>query len=468
MPDPSTALRAGRDQASFSWICPSCGRRVPRTVVNCRCGAEMPVEAAAPLIVEELDEPASAARSQQPVLLAVVLTLAFSGAAYWMFLRPSPVPQTSESVEEEAEEAEAGASPAPLVSAAARSWDAAANALPPLVPGSDVPVAAATPVSAATIEEMVAKAMPAIVQIQATGGSGSGFFVRHDTLITNVHVVQNDGYVTIKRHDGSTANARVESRAPAFDIAVLKLSQASSSQTVLQMGNSKSLRAGQELIVIGSALGTLTNSVSRGVMSGLRSAGGATLVQTDAASNPGNSGGPMLDRNGAVVAVTTMGYRGAQGLNFGVAIDHARDLLEGRQANLGTSGGLAEIQSQTRGSESDRQQQQGEEEFRNAMRQMAQGAGQIDAAWMRLRQQCYTSPIPGNYDREWFSLLVPRGLPNDAGAGCSSYFQAVHSDVKQFHGLMQRAVSDARRSSVLPGTVREVLRSNRLEFDWDR
>ena len=67
-------------------------------------------------------------------------------------------------------------------------------------------------------------------------------------------------------------------------------------------------KPGQEIIVIGSALGTLQNSVSRGIVSGLRNSGGATLVQTDAAANPGNSGGPMLDRSGAVIGITTMGY----------------------------------------------------------------------------------------------------------------------------------------------------------------
>ena len=230
--------------------------------------------------------------------------------------------------------------------------------------------------------------MPAVVLIETTSGRGSGFFVRHDTLITNVHVVQNDGYVTLRRMDGSTVNARVESRAPAFDIAVLKVATPSASQAVIPMGSAHSLKPGQEIIVIGSALGTLQNSVSRGIVSGLRSSGGATLVQTDAATNPGNSGGPMLDRNGAVIGITTMGYRNAQGLNFGVAIDHARDLLEGRQANLGSQGGLTDIQSQSRGSESDRRQQQGEEQLRQQIGQMAEAAGRIDSGWKRFRDQC--------------------------------------------------------------------------------
>jgi S1-C subfamily serine protease len=451
-----------RDQASFSRVCPACGRRVPRSVVNCRCGAELPV-AEAPAAIADETEAAPASSPLVPVVLAVVFT-ALAGAAYWTFLRPA-AEQAAEVAAEETEEA-APAPEAAVASLEARTWNPAADMLPPLVPGSDVPVAPAPPASAATIEEMVANVMPAIVLIEATSGRGSGFFVSHDTLITNVHVVQNDSYVTIKKHDGSSANARVDRRAPAYDIAILKVSLPSPTQAVISMGSSRSLRAGQELVVIGSALGTLTNSVSRGVMSGLRSAGGATLVQTDAASNPGNSGGPMLDRNGSAIAITTMGYRGAQGLNFGVAIDHAKDLLEGRQANLGTTGGLADIRAQTRGSESDRLQQQGDDEFRNEVRQMAAAAQQLDAGWQRFRQQCYTSPISGNYDRGWFVMLVPRGLPDNAGAGCGAFFTAFQSDVRRFHGVMQRAVNDARRANVLPGTIREVLRSNKLEFDW--
>jgi S1-C subfamily serine protease len=455
-----------QDTASFSRVCPSCGRRVPRAVANCRCGAELPLVEEVPPPVEVVEDEAAAPSSTRPVLMAIVLTLAVAGAGYWMFLRPT-AEESSEVSAEEAEEETADVEPR-AASAAANSWNDAAYTLPPLVPGSDVRSTPVTPASAATIEEMVAKVMPAIVLIETTSGRGSGFFVRYDTLITNVHVVQNDSYVTIKRHDGSTANARVDARAASFDIAVLKVPQSSQSQPVIPMGNSRSLRAGQEIIVIGSALGMLQNSVSRGVMSGLRSAGGATLVQTDAATNPGNSGGPMLDRNGSVVAITTMGYKGAQGLNFGVAIDHARDLLEGRLNTSSTAGGLQEIQSQPRGSESDRLQQQGEDEFRNAIRQMAMGASQIDAAWQRFRQQCYTSPIAGSYDREWFAVLAPGGIPGNAGAGCLQYYSAVQSDIRQFHSLMNRAVNEARRSSVLPGTVRDTLRSNRLDFDWDR
>jgi S1-C subfamily serine protease len=310
--------------------------------------------------------------------------------------------------------------------------------------------------------------MPAVVTIETTTGTGSGFFVAHDTLITNVHVVKNDGYVTLRRMDGSTMNARVANRAPAFDIAILKVAQPSTSQAVIAMGSAQSLRPGQEIIVIGSAFGTLQNSVSRGVVSGLRSGGGATLVQTDAAINPGNSGGPMLDRYGSVIAISTMGYRNAEGLNFGVAIDHARELMDGRVASAGSAVGLNQIQARSETSESDRRQQQGDSQLKARLGQMADAAAQIDAGWQRFRQQCYTARIAGSYDREWFAVLVPRGIPGDAAAGCTSYFSSMESDIRKFKGLMQTLVGDARRADVMPGTIRDALRQNRLEFEWDR
>ncbi len=100
---------------------------------------------------------------------------------------------------------------------------------------------------------------------------------------------------------------------------------------MIPLGSARTLRPGQEVMAIGSALGMLQNSVTRGVVSGVRESRGATLVQTDTAANPGNSGGPLMDRNGTAIGIITLGITGRQGLNFAVAIDHARDILDGRQ-----------------------------------------------------------------------------------------------------------------------------------------
>jgi S1-C subfamily serine protease len=406
-----------------------------------------------------------------------VLVVALVGSIYWFVRTPPSEPVSSGAVRTITSTAAAPQAPGAggrVESPEARAWNAQASAIDstpkPEEPNAPpAPPAPKTPPAPGSIEEMVDRVMPAVVLIETTGGRGSGFFVSRDTLITNVHVVENDAYVTLRRTDGSTTNARVESRAPAFDIAVLKVAQPSPSQVVIPMGSAHSLKAGQEIVVIGSALGTLQNTVSRGIVSALRTAGGATLVQTDAATNPGNSGGPMLDRNGTVIGITTMGYKDAQGLNFGVAIDHARDILEGRQANVGSStGGLKEIQSQAQGSESERQLQRGNEQLRARAKELAEAADRFDAGWKRFREQCFSGRISGNYDREWFAILVPRGLPSDAGAGCTSYYASMESDVRKFKSAMQQLVNDARQSGVLPGTVRDALRQHRLEFDWDR
>lgn len=454
-----------RDLSGITKVCPSCGRQVPRNVTTCRCGVTLP-----PDTIQPPDQPETA-RGGSMGLVAIAALILLAGLGYWIVTRVEPV-RTSAAAPVAADAAAPADRPitAPA-SPEARAWNAAANvtdATPPAAePAPTSPPSPPVPLSA-SIEEMVDRVMPAVVLIETSSGRGSGFYVRHDTLITNVHVVQNDAYVTLRRMDGSTVTARVESRAPAFDIAVLKVSAPSASQAVIPMGSAHSLKAGQEIIVIGSALGTLQNSVSRGIVSGLRSSGGATLVQTDAATNPGNSGGPMLDRNGAVIGITTMGYKGAEGLNFGVAIDHARDLLEGRQANLGSASGLTDIQSQSGGSESDRRLQQGDEQLRARVGQIANAAKVIDDDWKRFRDQCYKSAIAGTYDREWFAVLVPRGMPDGAAAGCTSYYSAIEGNIKQFHGLMRSTVNDARRASVLPGTIRDLLRTNRLDFDWTR
>lgn len=455
-------------------VCPSCGRRVPRAVTVCRCGTALPFEDDSTAGPDT--SPAMSRSTQTLVWLLIVAALAGTVyRGYWIANRPS---RTILSIQPDApssapEPRPTPAKPAPELSPEARAWNLLASAKD-IAPAdktdtSRLPAPPAAP--AGSVEEMLDRVMPAVVLIETTTGRGSGFYVSNDTLITNVHVVQNDGYVTLRQSDGSTVSARVAAKAPAYDLAVLKVANPSVRQVMIPMGTTRTLRAGQEVIVIGSALGTLQNSVSRGIVSALRSAAGATLVQTDAAVNPGNSGGPMLDKNGAVIAITTMGYRNAEGLNFGVAIDHARDLLEGRLENAGATNGLQEIQSQSaaqRPSDSERQQQQGEQQLRARIGQLANAAGDLDVGWKRFRSQCYQAAIPGSYDREWFVMLVPGGMPANSGAGCPSYYSTMESQMKQFQGLMRTTLSDARHADVLPGTIRDLLRANHLEFEWDR
>ena len=447
-------------------LCPSCERRVPRAVAKCRCGAVLPADTAITA------DAADIAPRSSPILVYLVLFAIVGGVGYWTFSREPAPPAGAATSDSLSDAARAGdAAPAARsreLSPEQRAWDAAAKIqdVKPPTPLSEEPLAVGDPALAPALEEMVDRVMPSIVLVEATSGRGSAFYVRHDTLITNVHVVQQDSYVTLRRMDGSSVSARVQTRAPNFDIAVLKVAQPSPSQPFLQMGSTSSLKPGQEVVIIGSALGTLQNSVSRGIVSGLRNSGGVTLVQSDAAANPGNSGGPMLDRNGRVIGVLTAGYRGREGLNFGVSIDHARDILEGRERNLGTGQtGLAAIESGGQRPESDRRQQQGEQEFMQRVASAEQAAPSLDAAWQRFRTICFKSPIRGSYDREWFALFTPGAIPGDAAAGCIDYFQSMQTEMNKFRDYMRTAVQEARRAGVLPGTVRDTLRAKRLQSD---
>jgi S1-C subfamily serine protease len=483
-----------------SRTCPACDRQVPRAITKCRCGQVLPADT-----FEPEDEPVSSTRN---IVIGGLLVVALVGTGYWSLylsepgIKPQVIPGSADPGLHTADAGsgtaatDSGAaptgSPTPSAPAAAANnaaaarrlsaeqaaWNAVAGAAPSTTPSpmaepaalAPSPAPAAAPTAGGPLEDMIDRVMPAIVLVETTTGRGSAFFVGRDTLITNVHVVQQDSYVTLRRMDGTSTQARVQTRAPAFDIAVLKVAQPSASQAYLPMGSVSSIKTGQEVIVIGSALGMLQNSVSRGIVSGLRNSGGVTLVQSDAAANPGNSGGPMLDRNGNVVGVLTGGYRGQEGLNFAVGIDHARDILDGRQTNLGTGqAGIATIAPVNPGgqqSESDRRQQQGEQEFLRRLAAAEEAAQQIDAEWQRFRAGCYKSPIRGSFEREWFALFTTGALPGDAAAGCMDYFQSMQRELNRFRDFMRNALQDARRANVLPGTVRDTLRSKRLTFDW--
>lgn len=472
MPDPSQG---------FSRPCPSCGRRVPRTVALCRCGAEVAALADEP----PLDEPSHASAFSPANLAVGALLLVALGAGYWSMARPpaadtatSPAAGIPNDARGRPPATPAGATGADI-SPERRAWDAElarAETRPLEAAAPTASLEAAAPAATnLSLEDVIGRVMPAVVLVETSSGRGSAFFVHPDTLITNVHVVNDDAFVKLRRMDGTTVQARVEIKSPAFDIAILKLTSPAAGQVVIPMGSADTLRAGQEVITIGSALGTLQNSVTRGIISGVRRSGDATLVQTDAAANPGNSGGPLLDRNGVAIGITTMGYRDQQGLNFAVAIDHARAILEGRVA-ASTSKPLAMNELKTLSpavpSGSERALDEGQRAFLATMTRAARAADALDDDWQRFRQSCYSGAMAGGaYSHEWFIMLTPRAVtPAQSGGGsCATFLMAFQKEAGRVGAEMKRALEDARRAGVLPGVVRDALRTNRLEFDgWDR
>lgn len=159
-------------------------------------------------------------------------------------------------------------------------------------------------------------------------GAGSGFVVSKDGIvITNKHVVTDTAAdYTVLLNDGRKFPAKVLARDPVQDVAVLKIE--GGNFPTIPLGDSDKLEIGRTVIAIGNALGEFQNTVSVGVVSGLRraitaSGGGVSeelenLIQTDAAINQGNSGGPLLNLDGEVVGIDTATVVGAQSIGFAI------------------------------------------------------------------------------------------------------------------------------------------------------
>ena len=169
--------------------------------------------------------------------------------------------------------------------------------------------------------------------------SGTGFFVSADGLIvTNRHVVEDAAAdYSVVTNDGKKIAVKVLARDPVRDIAVLKVE--GTEHAFIPLGNSDGLNVGQTVVAIGNALGEFQNTVSVGVISGLRrtvvasglSSGPEILsqvIQTDAAINPGNSGGPLLDLAGRVIGINVAMAQGAENIGFSLPVNMVRKAVE--------------------------------------------------------------------------------------------------------------------------------------------
>jgi len=172
-------------------------------------------------------------------------------------------------------------------------------------------------------------------------GGGTGFIVSEDGMIlTNAHVVSDkEADYTILTNDGQKYPAKILARDYLRDLAIIKIEKGYSPKfPVVRLGNSDKLQIGQTVIAIGNALGEFRNTVSVGVISGLgrtiTASGGGMIetledvIQTDAAINRGNSGGPLLNLKGEVIGVNFAIAQPAENIGFAIPINQAKKDIE--------------------------------------------------------------------------------------------------------------------------------------------
>ena len=206
------------------------------------------------------------------------------------------------------------------------------------------------------VSDVVDSVGPAVVRVETLsadgrrGGVGSGVVISPDGLVlTNSHVVQGSRELKLVTPDGLNLSARLIGEDPDTDLALLRANTPQSLPSA-RLGDSKRLHRGQLVVAIGNPLG-FESTVTAGVISALgrslRSSTGRLIedvIQTDAALNPGNSGGPLVSSRGEVIGINTAVIMGAQGICFAIASNTAQYVLSeliqhgrARRAYIGVS-----------------------------------------------------------------------------------------------------------------------------------
>ena len=201
-----------------------------------------------------------------------------------------------------------------------------------------------------TAADVYEQVRPSVVHISASagqsGGTGTGVVVDEDgNILTNNHVISGARTIEVRFADGSTSSATIVGTDPANDLAVIHVSDPDAPLSPAQLGDSDSLRAGDQVLAIGNPF-NLEGTLTQGIVSGLDrtyASGGSTrpirgMIQTDAPINPGNSGGPLLNCAGEVIGINSLlenptGQNVNVGVAFAVAINTAKrslnDMLAG-------------------------------------------------------------------------------------------------------------------------------------------
>jgi hypothetical protein len=331
--------------------------------------------------------------------------------------------------------------------------------------------------SAPPLEDVIERGMRGVVMVETQTSRGSGFFVRPDLIVTNTHVISGFTAVSVTTQNGVKLPGRVAQISDEADVALVEVGRPGSPDVQLPLGTSATLRLGEGIVALGWAQSLAQRPVARGIVTGLRRVLDRPFLQTDAAPNPGDSGGPVLNRQGEVIGITTL--RADDGsAGYAVPIDDAKPLLAKvgpvvitlPPAGPGAAGaGPPAAIVVTRPSDTDVQREIGGQQYATALGGAAQRAGDLDDAWSRYKASCRITGVPGGQSHEWFQLYDPGSPLHSTAAYCASALDGIQHEADAINGAMIGADEAARRADVYPGARREMRRRFRLDYTgWER
>ena len=192
------------------------------------------------------------------------------------------------------------------------------------------------------LADLVKRVEPAVVQIMSSAGTGTGFIISDNGLVvTNAHVIGTNTYVAVRVQGDEPIGAWLMGKDDVIDIAVLILAVREEPYPTIQIGNSNRVSRGDEVIVIGYPLGELLSgspTITRGIVSAIGRSGVVSYLQTDAAINRGNSGGPLINYSGEVIGIVTSKiHQHGESIVEGIGLAIAQAELSSRLSRL-TSG----------------------------------------------------------------------------------------------------------------------------------
>ena len=189
------------------------------------------------------------------------------------------------------------------------------------------------------LADLVKRVEPAVVQIMSSVGTGTGFIISENGLVvTNAHVIGTDNYVGVRVEGSEPIGASLMGKDDVVDIAVLILAVREEPYPTIQIGNSDRVSRGDEVIVIGYPLGEVLSgspTITRGIVSAMGRSGVVSYLQTDAAINSGNSGGPLINYSGEVIGIVTSKiHQHGESIVEGIGLAVAQSELSNRLGRL--------------------------------------------------------------------------------------------------------------------------------------